>query len=291
MKLATLRTTDGATAAARLDGGVYTEIEGFPDLGSLLGQEDWGQLARTASGPQHQAGTVGLAPVVPHPSKVLCVGLNYRSHIQEMGRDLPSHPTMFAKFADTLTGPADPVEAVAEDPELDWEGELVVVIGRTAYKVTEAEAADYIAGYTVANDISMRGWQFRTKEWLQGKIWAASTPVGPVVVTAEEFDPATATLTTTVNGQVMQEHSTGDLLFTPAFLVSYLSTILPLRPGDLILTGTPGGVGRARDPQVYLAAGDVVKVEIEGIGTLSTPIVAPSDSSAPEPAQHPARQL
>jgi acylpyruvate hydrolase len=213
---------------------------------------------------------------VPTPSKVLCVGLNYKSHIQEMGRDLPSHPTMFAKFADTLTGPNDPVEAVAEDPELDWEGELVVVIGRTAYKVSEEEAGDYIAGYTVANDISMRGWQFRTMEWLQGKIWGASTPVGPVLVTADAFDPTAATLRTTVNGEVMQEHSTGDLLFTPTRLVSYLSTILPLRPGDLILTGTPGGVGRARDPQVYLQAGDIVEVTIEGIGTLSTPIVAPA---------------
>jgi acylpyruvate hydrolase len=276
MKLATLRSTDGTTTAARLDGEVYTEIEGFPDLGALLAEENWRQLAETASGPHHQAGAVGLATVVPTPSKVLCVGLNYRSHIQEMGRDLPSHPTMFAKFADTLTGPNDPVEAVAEDPELDWEGELVVVIGKTAYKVPEVEAGEHIAGYTVANDISMRGWQFRTMEWLQGKIWARSTPVGPVMVTAEEFDPAAATLTTTVNGQVMQEHAIGDLLFTPTHLVSYLSTILPLRPGDLILTGTPGGVGRARDPQVYLAAGDVVEVTIEGIGTLSTPIVEPA---------------
>ncbi|TDL41868.1 fumarylacetoacetate hydrolase family protein [Kocuria rosea] len=290
MKLATLR-TGATTTAARLDGEVYTEIEGFPDLGSLLGQENWQQLAAGAAGPKHQAGTVALATVVPAPSKVLCVGLNYKSHIQEMGRDLPTHPTMFAKFADTLTGPNDAVEAVAEDPELDWEGELVVVIGKTAYKVSEEQAGDYIAGYSVANDISMRGWQFRTKEWLQGKIWAASTPVGPVMVTPDEFDPAAATLRTTVNGEVMQEHSVGDLLFTPTHLVSYLSTILPLRPGDIILTGTPGGVGRARNPQVYLQAGDVVEVTIDGIGTLNTPIVEPVKQPARQPVAGAARQL
>jgi acylpyruvate hydrolase len=275
MKLATLR-TGRSTAAARLDGDVFTEIEGYPDLGALLAEADWRRLAENASGPTHEAAHAQLETLVPNPSKVLCVGLNYKSHIQEMGRDLPSHPTMFAKFADTLTGPNDPVEAVAEDPELDWEGELVVVIGKTARKVSEEDAGQYIAGYAAANDISMRGWQFRTKEWLQGKIWAASTPVGPVMVTADEFDPATATLRTTVNGQTMQEHGIGDLLFTPTFLVSYLSTILPLRPGDIILTGTPGGVGRARNPQVYLKSGDLVEVEIDGLGKLSTKIVDPA---------------
>ena len=275
MKLATLR-TDRSTAAARLDGEVFTEIEGYPDLGALLTEADWRRLAENASGPRHEAAHVQLETLVPNPSKVLCVGLNYKSHIQEMGRDLPSHPTMFAKFADTLTGPNDPVEAVAEDPELDWEGELVVVIGKTAHKVSEEDAGQYIAGYTAANDISMRGWQFRTKEWLQGKIWGRSTPVGPVMVTADEFDPAAATLRTTVNGETMQEHSIGDLLFTPTYLVSYLSTILPLRPGDIILTGTPGGVGRARNPQVFLKSGDVVEVEIDGLGVLTNKIVDPA---------------
>lgn len=274
MKLATLR-TNGATTAVRLDGDVYTEIDGCSDLGTLLAKRNWRQIARAASGTQHPVAEAELETVVPNPSKVLCVGLNYKSHIQEMGRDLPSHPTMFAKFADTLTGPTDAVAAVAEDPQLDWEGELVIIIGRTAYKVGEDEAGGYIAGYTVANDISMRGWQFRTQEWLQGKIWARSTPVGPVMVTADEFDPATATLCTTVNGTTMQEHPVGDLLFSPSHLVAYLSTILPLRPGDLILTGTPGGVGRARTPQLYLKPGDVVEVTIDGIGTLSTPIADP----------------
>jgi acylpyruvate hydrolase len=274
MKLATLRLAEG-TAAARLEGtleeGTYVEISGYADVGTLLHQADWRQIAGTADGPRHPA-AASLGAVVPNPSKVLCVGLNYTEHILEMGRELPAYPTVFAKFADTLTGPADPVAAVPQDPDLDWEGELVVVIGKTAYQVAEDEASEYIAGYTVANDISMRGWQARTQEWLQGKIWARSTPVGPVMVTADEFDADRATLRTTVNGQTMQKHPVSDLLFKPAHLVSYLSTIVPLRPGDMILTGTPGGVGKGRSPQVYLKSGDLVEVSIDGIGTLSTPI-------------------
>lgn len=274
MKLATLR-TDGTTTAARVDGDTYTEIAGYADIGALLAQPDWHDIAAAAEGVQRKTDAVELGTVVTSPSKVLCVGLNYRSHIEEMGRDLPEYPTLFAKFADTLTGPNDQVMAVAEDKELDWEGELVVVIGRTADRVSEAEASDCIAGYTAANDISMRGYQFRTKEWLQGKIWGRSTPIGPVLVTADEMDLDTATLRTTVNGATMQQHAIADLLFKPAYLVSYLSTILPLRPGDLILTGTPGGVGRARTPRVYLEPGDVVEVSIDGIGTLHTQLSAP----------------
>lgn len=275
MKLATLR-VNGTTTAARLDGEVFTQIEGYADLGALLGEEHWQRIAAESTGPEHQVSQTELETPVVDPSKVLCVGLNYKSHIQEMGRDLPSYPTIFAKFTETLTGPSDDVEAVAEDPQLDWEGELVAIVGRRAYKVSEEEAGQYIAGYAAANDISMREWQFRTKEWLQGKIWAKSTPVGPIMVTPDEFEPSAATLRTRVNEQVMQEHSIGDLLFTAEHLVSYLSTMIPLNPGDIILTGTPGGVGRARNPQVFLKAGDVVEVEIDGLGLLTTKIVNPA---------------
>ena len=225
---------------------------------------------------------------MPQPGKVVCAGLNYRSHIEEMGRPLPAYPTLFAKFADTLTGPYDEVEAVAEDPRLDWEGELAVVVGRTAYRVGADEAAQHIAGYTVANDISMRGWQNRTNEWLQGKAWARSTPVGPVLVTPDELDLATATLRTTVNEEVVQEHALADLLFNPADLVSYVSQFVPLRPGDLLLTGTPGGVGHARTPQRYLREGDTVEVRIDGIGAVSNRIVGPGARQDPWPLTSPA---
>ncbi|MFF3503386.1 fumarylacetoacetate hydrolase family protein [Streptomyces sp. NPDC003247] len=273
MRLATVRTSCGSTNAARLDGDLLIEIPGHADVGALLTHDDWRQLADDAAGPQHRLGDVELETLVPRPSKVLCTGLNYTGHITEMGRELPAHPTLFAKFADTLTGPADSVTAVPEDPEMDWEGELAVVVGRTAYQVSEEEAGEYIAGFTVANDISMRGWQYRTTEWLQGKIWARSTPVGPVLVTPDSFDPATAVLRTTVNGITVQEHAVDDLLFGPAHLIAYISAMVPLRPGDLILTGTPGGVGRARTPRWYLKAGDRVEVTVDGIGTVSTPIV------------------
>ncbi len=139
--------------------------------------------------------------------------------------------------------------------------------------VSEEEAGAHIAGYTVANDISMRGWQYRTTEWLQGKIWARSTPVGPVMVTPDGFDADTAVLRTTLNGEVVQEHAVADLLFSPAHLLAYVSTMVPLHPGDLIVTGTPGGVGRVRTPQRYLRPGDLVEVSVDGIGTVSTPIV------------------
>lgn len=274
MKLATLR-LDGSTTAARDSGDAWVPIEGYADLGALLREENWRSIAENADGAPVTADDAVFDTVVPAPGKVVCVGLNYASHIKEMGRDLPSHPTLFAKYAETLTGPNDPVTAVAEDPELDWEGELVIVVGSEAYRVSEEEAAGHIAGYSMANDISMRGWQFRTKEWLQGKMWNRSTPVGPVMVTPDEFDHRTSTLRTRVNGEIMQKHSIGDLVFPPEHLVSYISTMIPLKPGDIILTGTPGGVGRARDPQVFLKPGDVVEVEIDGIGRMSSDIVAP----------------
>jgi acylpyruvate hydrolase len=276
MKLATIRTAEG-TRAVRVDGETAVEIsdDRVADVGSLLALTDWRAVAEAADGSRHDWASLDLAPVVAAPSKIVCVGLNYRTHILEMGRDLPEYPTLFAKYADTLTGPYDDVEAPPEDHELDWEAELTVVVGSTVRRVDEVAAAAAIAGYTVANDISMRGYQFRTKEWLQGKMWDRSTPVGPLVVTADEWTPG-ATIRATLNGEKMQEASTGDLVHDPAALVAYVSTLITLRPGDLILTGTPGGVGHARKPAHYLRPGDLVETSIDGIGTLRTTIVAPT---------------
>lgn len=280
MRLATLRTADG-TAAARLDGApdtpgaTYVLIEGCADVSELLADPEWRDIAAAADGVRVPAGEAELATLVPAPGKVICAGLNYATHIREMGHDLPEYPTLFAKYADSLTGPYDDIVAPAEDPMLDWECELGVVIGADAYKVAEEDAAAYIAGYTVVDDVSMRGYQRRTGQWLQGKIWQSATPVGPVLATPDDFDPTDAVITTTVNGEVRQQANTGDLVFTPARLVAYLSTMITLRAGDLVLTGTPGGVGVARDPQVFLRAGDVVEVAITGLGRLTNHIVAP----------------
>jgi len=276
MRLVTLRTPHG-TAVGRLEGAgvpedVVVEVAGVPDVGALLAQDGWRATAAAADGPRHRYGDLDLAPVVPRPGKVVCVGLNYRAHILEMGRDLPEHPTLFAKYTSTLTGPHDDLPAPPEDEALDWEGELVVVVGRRCRRVEESAAADVIAGYAVANDVSMRTWQFRTKEWLAGKIWDASTPVGPALVTGDEWQPGPR-LRTTVNGEQMQEAPTDDLLFAPAALVAYISTMVTLEPGDLVLTGTPGGVGRARTPARYLGEGDVVEVTVDGLGTLRNRVV------------------
>lgn len=269
MKIATVRTAEG-TRAARLDDGGYVLLDA-PDAGALLERQDWADAAAAAAGEVLSPAGAALAPVVPRPGKILCVGLNYRKHILEMGRDLPDHPTLFAKFTEALIGPADDIRLAPESSAVDWEAELALVIGRTVRRATEREAADAIAGFTVMNDVTMRDWQFRTREWLQGKTFEGTTPLGPVLVTPDELPggvrPALA-IGCRVNGEEMQNADTSDLVFDPVDLVRYVSTIVTLRPGDVLATGTPGGVGHARKPPRYLADGDTVVTEIEGIGRL-----------------------
>ncbi|MFB6988359.1 fumarylacetoacetate hydrolase family protein [Streptomyces sp. NPDC056178] len=277
MKLATLR-TGGTTRAVRLDGDVLVDL-GAPDVGTLLGQDDWAERAAAATAGNSETYAVdgaGYAPVVPQPSKVVCVGLNYRNHIQEMGRDLPEHPTLFAKFADALIGAGDDILRPDETDAFDWEVELAVVVGKRVRRARGEEAEQAIAGFTVLNDITCRDWQFRTREWLQGKMWDSSTPVGPYLVTPDELSggvrPA-LDIRLTVDGEVMQSDSTADLLFDPVHLVEYVSTIVRLNPGDIIATGTPGGVGHARKPGRYLLGGETVVAEIESIGRLQNRVV------------------
>jgi len=274
MRLATIRTPDG-TRAVRVDADTAVEIatDVATDVGALLARPDWAEAAAAADGDRHAWDLLDLAPVIPVPGKIVCVGLNYRTHILEMGRELPEFPTLFAKYADTLCGPRDDVLLPAEDSDVDWEAELTVVVGATVRRADRSDAAAAIAGYTIANDVSMRGYQFRTKEWLQGKMWDRSTPLGPVLVTADEWQPG-ATVRATVNGEKVQEASTDDLVHGPVDLVAYVSTIITLRPGDLILTGTPGGVGHARTPARYLRDGDLLETSIDGIGELRNRVVA-----------------
>jgi acylpyruvate hydrolase len=208
---------------------------------------------------------------------VVCVGLNYRTHIQEMGRDLPEYPTLFAKFADTLIGATDDIQRPGETDAFDWEVELAVVVGTQVRRAVGPEAEAAIAGFTVLNDITARDWQFRTREWLQGKNWDSTTPVGPWLVTPDELPggvrPALG-VRLLVDGEEMQSaDDTGDLLFDPVTLVEYVSTMVTLRPGDLIATGTPGGVGHARRPERYLLGGETVVAEIDGIGRLENLVV------------------
>ncbi|WP_418063314.1 fumarylacetoacetate hydrolase family protein [Pimelobacter simplex] len=272
MRLATV-TTPGGTTAALLGEHGWRALPA-PDLSALLAAAEadggWDPARLAAQADELDRDLPGAVPVLalPRPGKVICCGLNYGEHIQETGRDLPTHPTLFAKFADTLTGPDDDL-ALADGVQWDWEAELAVVVGRTLRRAGRDEARAAIAGYTVANDLSARDWQYRTLQWLQGKAWDASTPVGPVVVTPDELDPfAGVDVVCRVNGEEVQRDSTRTLVFDCADLLAYVSTFATLRPGDLVLTGTPGGVGVARDPKRFLADGDVLETEVAGIGTL-----------------------
>ncbi|NYI47774.1 acylpyruvate hydrolase [Nocardioides aromaticivorans] len=271
MKLTTLRTISG-TVAARVDGDKAVELAGFTDVGDLLRRGDLSAAAE-ASGAEHDLATADLAPVVASPGKIVCVGLNYRNHILEMGRELPEYPTLFTKFPEALIGPRDEIQIPPESDKIDWEGELVVVVGKTVRRADAEQAKAAIAGYTVMNDITMRDYQYRTPQWFQGKAWESSTPVGPVLVTPDEL-PADAELVTRLDGEEMQRTRIDDLVFDAVALVRYISTIFTLNPGDIIATGTPGGVGHARKPGRYITAGQTVSVSIDGIGELVNLAVA-----------------
>jgi acylpyruvate hydrolase len=265
MRFATIRTTDGTTAA-RLDGDVLVPLAAA-DVGALLAGGGGPATEERAGAAQVPAGEASFAPLIPHPSKVLCVGLNYRAHILETGRDLPQYPTLFAKFAQTLMGSHDDLVLPSVSDRVDWEVELGVVIGRPIYRASPDEAAAAIAGYTVTNDVSMRDWQRRTLQWLAGKMFERSTPVGPYLVTGDEIgDAADLEVRCEVDDTVMQQSRTSDLLFSPAEIAAYASQAITLLPGDLLLTGTPGGVGDARKPPVYLQPGQTLRTVIEGLG-------------------------
>ncbi|PRB07572.1 fumarylacetoacetate hydrolase family protein [Microbacterium sp. MYb64] len=268
MRVATVRVAGGTRAAVGdAEGWVLLDEA---DAQELVAGEGWRERAETAlRGRTRQDLDLGAFGVpLPRPAKVFCCGLNYRDHILETGRAVPEHPTLFAKFADTLTGPADEIR-VHDTAQLDWEAELAVVVGSEVHRAGRDEAAAAILGYTVANDISMRDWQRRTLQWLQGKAFDATTPIGPFVVTADEVDPSAGLrIVCAVNGEQVQDGNTRELVFDAADLVSYVSQITRLRPGDLILTGTPGGVALGMADPRWLQDGDIVTTAIEGIGEL-----------------------
>ncbi|EPD70210.1 hypothetical protein HMPREF1219_00644 [Corynebacterium pyruviciproducens ATCC BAA-1742] len=273
MRLATIR-HHGTTVCARADSDTAaTPIFGFADLGALLMKDDWKDRAAEASGEKITFGKTDLAPVVPSPQKVICVGLNYANHIKEMGRELPQNPTLFVKFPDALTGPYDDVHVPSyATGALDWEGELAVIIGKTAYQVSKDSAADFIAGYAIMDDYTLRDFQYRTLQWHQGKSLYKSAGFGPWMTTADSFTFG-GELATYLDDKKVQTTPTDDLVFNPEALVEYISQLYPLNPGDVIATGTPGGVGHARDPKLYIGDGQVVTVKIEGLGEIANKTV------------------
>lgn len=269
MRLATIR-DGGGTVAARVEGNQYhilpyRDVRDALDSGLDLREIEDAPATRIVDEDE-----VSLAPLVMQPEKIICVGLNYSDHAAETGQEVPQFPTLFAKYARSFIGAFDDLVLPSASSAVDWEVELGIIIGRPTRHASEQESWDAIAGYTVINDVSMRDWQVRTPQWLQGKTFEASTPIGPHLVTADEIDHARdLAVECTVDGEVVQSSRTSKLIFSPAEIVSYISTIITLVPGDVIATGTPAGIGAAQTPQRFLAPGQRLTSTIEGIGSLS----------------------
>lgn len=273
MRLTTLR-LDRATRAAVVVGDETILLQ-HPDVGAVLraGVDLHGLPLDGPAGPS--LADADLAPLVSAPGKIVCVGQNYREHIAEMGGTAPSHPTLFAKFTTALVGARDPIVLPRASASVDWEAELTIVIGREVRNADDATARSAIAGYTIANDVSVRDFQRRTSQFLQGKTFDRTTPLGPVLVTPDElvdgreigYEPALE-IGTRIDGAQKQLSTTADLLFGVLEIVSYVSQCMSLQPGDVILTGTPSGVGFGRSPQEFLRSGQVVETTIAGIGAL-----------------------
>jgi 2-keto-4-pentenoate hydratase/2-oxohepta-3-ene-1,7-dioic acid hydratase in catechol pathway len=253
----------------------------YADLRSVLaaGALQELSLGRTQGVPTLRVDEVKFEPVIPNPEKILCVGLNYISHRTETKRPETKFPSIFTRFADTQVGHETPVLRPSFSTAFDYEGELAVVIGRGGRYISEQDVSAHIAGYSCYNDVSVRDWQRHTAQWTPGKNFPNTGAFGPSLVTPDEIpDLGALTLTTRLNGKVMQEAPISDLIFSVPVIVSYISKFTPLYPGDVIATGTPGGVGDRRDPPVYMKDGDIVEVEIDRIGILRN--VVRSDAHA-----------
>lgn len=284
MRLATIATPTGPRVAAVRDGKFVDLATAEPDLPrdlkALLAQDDGLARARWAADKGLKAGVFVegrvLAPLLS-PGKVICIGLNYRDHAIESGVEPPPEPVVFNKFPQSIAGPDDPVRLPAVCQQVDYEAELVVVIGKRGKRIPRAAAMQHVAGYMNGNDVSARDWQLQKpgKQWLLGKTPDTFAPIGPWLVTADEVPhPENLSIQLRLNGQTMQNSSTRELIFKIDELIAYVSQITTLEPGDLIFTGTPPGVGMARKPPVFLKPGDVCEVEIAGLGVLRNPVQA-----------------
>jgi acylpyruvate hydrolase len=217
---------------------------------------------------------VKLEAPITHPEKIMCVGLNYRDHAKEGGHEIPKFPTIFAKYRNVVNGPYDPIIIPRVTDQVDWEGEFAFVIGKTGKYISKDDALNYVAGYMAFNDVSARDYQLRVSQWTIGKTFDTFGPMGPALATTDEIqDPGNLNIRTLVDGDVVQESNTQHLIFDVPYLVSFLSEVMTLKPGDVVSTGTPAGVGHAREPRRYLRHGNVVRVEIEGIGALENPVI------------------
>ncbi len=262
---------DGVVNLASRIGGKY------PDLKSLIAGDGLKEAEAAAEGQNSDDAldNITYLPVITNPDKVICVGLNYKAHREETGRAPTDNPALFIRFADTQAGHNQPMIKPAASDCFDFEGELAIIIGKAGRHVKAADYASIIAGYSIYNDGSVRDWQNHTIQWTAGKNFPATGGFGPWMVTSDELgDPTQLELTTRLNGTVLQNTTTDLMIFDIPTLIEYITTFTELRPGDVISTGTPGGVGAKRDPQIFMNDGDTVEVEITKIGTLINPIVA-----------------
>ena len=285
MRLATIVTPDGPRLHVKTVGG-------YADLAAATGNESLadltGFLVAATTGPDAMEAARGVqasdagraaephefAPAVPAPERILCLGLNYSEHALEGGREVPSWPDTFIRGRETVLGPYADLVQPALTSRFDYEGELGIVIGAGGRYIPASKAIDAIAGFTVLNDASARDWQRAASQWTPGKNFDGTMPIGPEIVTPDEADVSDVALTTTLNGQVMQHARTSQMLVDVPSAVEFFSSFTTLRPGDVIATGTPGGVGFARTPPVWLTPGDVIEVTIEGVGTIRNRVVA-----------------
>lgn len=267
--------SDGRASWGRVEG------EDIVDLGALNGASAdlkaaivEGKLDGISDAPRLKRASVRLLPVIPNPSKILCVGHNYESHRVETGRDKTKHPSIFTRFADTLISADDPIIRPKVSSDLDFEAELAVVIGRGGRNIPESEAMDHLAGFACFNDASLRDWQWHTRQFIPGKNFPGTAPFGPELVTLDEIDDLDRIeVKAVLNGEVMQSATLDHMLFPITTIIAYVSTFTPLSPGDVIATGTPGGVGAKRTPPVWMKAGDTIEVHVSGVGSISSRIV------------------
>lgn len=278
MKFASFTHAGRASYGLVTDGGIVDLARRFPEAPTLRSFIAGGleRAAPFAAAPVDVAlDDVALDPVIPDPDKIVCVGLNYHDHVTETGRTVTPNPMLFARYPGSQVGSGAALVKPLESDEFDYEGELAVIIGKGGRRISEADALSHVAGYACYNDASVRDWQRHTSQFMPGKTFAATGGFGPWMVSADEIpDPTQLKLTTRLNGQQVQQTSV-DLMITPIpTLIAYTSTILPLLPGDVIVSGTPGGVGARRTPKLFMKDGDVVEVEVSGVGVLRNPVVA-----------------
>jgi 2-keto-4-pentenoate hydratase/2-oxohepta-3-ene-1,7-dioic acid hydratase in catechol pathway len=278
MKLATLTIDGHRTYGAVKDNGFVvldSRLQSYPDLLSIIVGNglDAARAYVEKSSPDVSLDAVLWEPVLPNPPKILCVGVNYRSHADESGFKAVPHPFIFPRYAASQVGHLQPMVCPRESDKFDYEGELVAIIGKGGRRISKDAALSHIVGYSIYNEGSVRDWQTHSTQWTPGKNFVSTGAFGPWMVTADEIpDPYKLELTTRLNGQIMQNASIDLMMFRLEELISYISTFIPLEPGDVIVSGTPGGVGHGRKPPIYMNDGDLVEVEITGIGKLRNPV-------------------